>query len=168
MKEAEDWFRHALTVVAFVENKSERERLELEATSDLARFLLETDHYEEAGRLIQRWRELATDSEAVIRVLASAVHFQARRGGVEQAKKEMKVVPADPPVLESRNPDLAASPPPQASARSALLLCTCTRITRLRSTEKTLFAIAGSYPEHHGFWLGVFPGLESRGCAGGT
>ena len=117
-EEFEEWVRHALTVVAFVENKSERERLELEATSDLARFLLETDRYEEAGPLIQRWRELATDSEAMIRALASAVHFQARRGDVEQAKKEMKV-PSDPPVLESRNPDPSASPPPQAPARSA-------------------------------------------------
>ena len=118
-EEAVGLVRHALTVVAFVENKSERERLELEATSDVARFLLETDRYEEAGPLIQRWRELATDSEAMIRALATAVHFQARRGDVEQAKKEMKVVPPDPPVLESRNPDRSASPPPQAPARSA-------------------------------------------------
>ena len=119
-EEFEEWVRHALTVVAFVENKSERDKLELEATNDLARFLLETDRYEEAGPLIERWRELATtDSDNMIRALASAVYFQARRGDVEQAKKEMKVVPSYPPLLESRNSDPSASPPPQAPGRSA-------------------------------------------------
>ena len=98
--------RHALTVVEFIENESKREQLELEATVALAKWLLGTGQYEEAGPLIQRWRKLVTDSDrllvregratdaaAMIGVLASAVHFQAVRGDVERAKKEMKVLP---------------------------------------------------------------------------
>ena len=97
--EAGELFRHACTVLDFVD-VSQCEVLE----SHVARSLLETDGFEAAGPLIQKLR---ARGEAVVDLsrphcgrgvesmlaLAFTVHLQARRGGVEQAARAMKVLP---------------------------------------------------------------------------
>jgi hypothetical protein len=67
--------------------------------------LLETDSYEKVGPVIQkRLREIAeagagpqAPTPEDVEVQALAVHFQARRGDIRQAEKEMQVLASPPP-----------------------------------------------------------------------
>jgi len=139
MQEAEELLRHALSVLDFVEGKDET--LERDINVELAKLLMQTDRYEEAGPLIQRLRELAERASAdpFERVEAAwfAVGFQLRRGDAEQARTEMQVLPSGPishpPPNDSRNPDptphLRHSPQP-AVAHEILVVCTCSSTTR--------------------------------------
>ena len=112
---AEELLRHAMTALDFVEGDHDRETFEGDICRDLAQILLETDRYEETGRLILRLRGLTPTGGGEARVsievvtLSCAVRFQARRGDVALAVKEMEV-PSDPishphPPSSFRNPD---------------------------------------------------------------
>ena len=96
---AEELLRHALAVLDFVEG-GEGGTLEREIKTELSKVLLQTDRYTEAGQLIQRLRELAEKAGADplrrVEALDLAVELQWRRGGVDQAAKEMQVLPSDP------------------------------------------------------------------------
>ena len=128
LPEAEEHLRHALTVLEFVEGKVNlncrgQGQLEVDIKQDLAKLLLRVDRDEEAGTviqrlaevgpLIQRLRELAAMAWAdpLMRVdaLDLAVDFQFKMGDVEQAKKDMEVLPSEPishpPSRDSRHPD---------------------------------------------------------------
>ncbi|KAJ1491235.1 hypothetical protein T484DRAFT_1743128, partial [Baffinella frigidus] len=78
MPEAEELLRHALSVLDFVEGQDET--LERDIKHELAKVLLQTDRYEEAGPLIQRLCELAERAGAdpfnMVVTLQLAVRFQ--------------------------------------------------------------------------------------------
>jgi len=111
MQEAEELFRHALSVLDFFEGKDET--LERNIKVELAKVSLQTNRYEEAGQLIQRIRELAKRAGAfpdeTVVALKLAVHVQAARGDLEEAWTEMQVLPSDP---------IAHPPPPRDSWNS--------------------------------------------------
>mmetsp|Transcript_56249 Transcript_56249/g.134279 ORF Transcript_56249/g.134279 Transcript_56249/m.134279 type:complete len:456 (+) Transcript_56249:672-2039(+) len=94
MTEAEELLRHALSVLDFVEGQDET--LERDIKHELAKVLLQTDRYEEAGPLIQRLCELAERAGAdpfnMVVTLQLAVRFQVRMGDVAQAAKDMQAL----------------------------------------------------------------------------
>ena len=121
MQEAEDLLRHALSVLDFV-GDDKGDTLERDINTDLSKVLLQTDRYEEAGPLIQRLRELAERASAdpfeKVAALDFAVRCEVRRGDVEQAWKEMQVLPSDPisypPRARFTDSGPRLSPPPHA------------------------------------------------------
>ena len=147
MEEAEELLRHALSVHRheFVEGESGTlkagPRLAFLIKKELAKVLVQTDHHEEAGLLIQRICELAERSDAdpieTVEALQLAVDFQVRRGDSAQAWAALQVLPSDsishPPVRDSWNPDpnshLRHKLQP-AVAGETLVACTCSGTTR--------------------------------------
>jgi tetratricopeptide (TPR) repeat protein len=124
LQEAEELFRHALSVLNFVEGNDEF--LERQSKVELAKVLLQTDRYEEAGPLIQRIREFAERASAGpfqrAEALLFAVRFQALRGDSAQALAEMQVQPSDPishpPPERFSESGSCLSLPPNAPTRS--------------------------------------------------
>jgi hypothetical protein len=101
-QEAEELFRHALTVVDFVEG-DEVETFERDISLELAKMLMTTGREEEAGPLIQRLRELAGTAGAApldtVVALQLAVAFQTKRGTREETAQEIQVLPSDPRLI---------------------------------------------------------------------
>ena len=141
LQEAEELFRHALAVVEFVEDERETIWLERDIKLGLVTVLLRTDRYEEAGPLSQRLCELAKRSDAnpfhMVEALQLVVRLQMRRGDVEQATKDVQVLPSDPishpPARDFRSKDptsqLRHKPQPTV-ADPTLVVCACSSATR--------------------------------------
>jgi len=99
-QEAEDLFRVSLSAVDFIEDLSNFPRaiLAKDINLELARLLLTTDRFEDAGPSVQNLHALseaepdpynAVHFEAV----KLALEFHSRRGDIEQAGKEEEVLP---------------------------------------------------------------------------
>ena len=133
VQEAEEQFRHALTVVAFVEGEGEGENLERDINGALVYLLGSTDRDEETGPLIQRLRELAERAGALplerVAALTLAVHFQVTRGDCLQACKELQVLPLTPSrippraILGSWIPPLTSTTRPAPQWRTTPYCC---------------------------------------------
>jgi len=138
LQEAEELLRHALSVLDFVDGKDET--FERDIKGELSNVLMQTGHYEEAGPLSQRLRELAERASADpferVEALKLAVDLQVAMGVVEQARTEMQVQPEDPishPLSsDSRNQNSASHlrhTPQPAVAHEIVMVCTCSAAT---------------------------------------
>jgi len=141
-EEAEVLLRNALTVFELLDNFvcGAGETLERDIKVDLAKAWMSTGRKEEAGPLIQRLHELAkragADPIETVEALLLAVRFQAGTAGVDQAWKEMQVLPSDPishpPPHHPRTLDPTSHrrhKPQPAVADEILVLGTCSGTT---------------------------------------
>ena len=104
-QEAEDFFRVSLSAVDFIEDLPNlpcaipRAILAKDINLELARLLLTTDRFEDAGPFVQNLHALSEaepdpKNDVHLEVVQLAVEFHLRRGDIEQADKEEEVLPS--------------------------------------------------------------------------